>query len=490
MIRCIELLRVSTLGQADADRASLPSQKTINGRTAEQYGLTIVRSIEMAGVSGASVLLAPEMHEMVRLMRDPEIHGVIAREFSRLMRPENYSDYALLQVFVDTNTILYLPEGPINFGSRDGRLMGVMKATIGGLERLELQQKIWNAREEKRMRGEIGGSRVVLPYGVTYPWAYTADAEKVREVFRLFLSGQTSYAELSNILGVTVPGLRCVMRNPIYTGWRVIDKKRDMSARGKYPTKDGRQGDRRKVNRKPEEVIRIKVLEPLISESDFNRVQRLMDLKRENSWRSRESYEPRFTYNGYLNCICGSLIYTKYRRDDYYICRDRCGVHYMRRDKLEPALDALFGKRLTNPLFLRRHILAPLAQKRAPQGNARLLRTRLESLESKRKRILDGYFDEVITAEERELRLNDVDRERSTITAILTRQTPARILDLDRLVDVFTPFAEFELLSRGDKRRLLNTITPSIVAANYEISGLWIGLDETHMDRDSWPPPA
>ena len=35
------------------------------------------------------------------------------------MRPENYEDYALLQVFVDTETILYLPEGPIDFSNKN-----------------------------------------------------------------------------------------------------------------------------------------------------------------------------------------------------------------------------------------------------------------------------------------------------------------------------------------------------------------------------------
>src|SRR5687767_10439948 len=98
MKRCIELLRVSTLGQAANDRASLPSQRSVNKQTADRFGLNIVRSIEMAGVSGATVLMAPEMQEMIRLMRDAEIHGVVTREFSRLMRPENYADYALLQV--------------------------------------------------------------------------------------------------------------------------------------------------------------------------------------------------------------------------------------------------------------------------------------------------------------------------------------------------------------------------------------------------------
>ena len=51
-------------------------------------------------------------------MHDKEIHGVVTREFSRLMRPENYST-ALLQIFVETNTTPYLPEGPLNFATPD-----------------------------------------------------------------------------------------------------------------------------------------------------------------------------------------------------------------------------------------------------------------------------------------------------------------------------------------------------------------------------------
>src|SRR5678816_2472738 len=114
MKRCLELLRVSTAGQAAEDKASLPAQRAINRQTALAYGLTIVRTIEISDVSGAQVLLAPEIQEMLKLMNDPEIHGIVVREFSRLMRPENFSDYALLQVFVDSETWLYLPDGPIN----------------------------------------------------------------------------------------------------------------------------------------------------------------------------------------------------------------------------------------------------------------------------------------------------------------------------------------------------------------------------------------
>jgi hypothetical protein len=47
----------------------------------------------MSDVSGTAVLCAPEMQELLRLIESPDIHGVIAKEFSRLMRPENFKDY-------------------------------------------------------------------------------------------------------------------------------------------------------------------------------------------------------------------------------------------------------------------------------------------------------------------------------------------------------------------------------------------------------------
>ena len=496
MKRCIELLRVSTIGQADADRASLPSQRTVNRQTASRYDLAIIHTIEMAGVSGAAVLLAPEMQEMIRLIADPMIHGVITREFSRLMRPENFADYALLQSFVDTSTILYLPDGPIDFSSDSGMILGTVHATLGGIERKQMKRKIWAAREEKRRKGELGGSKAILPFGVTYPWAWTADAEKVREAFRLFLAGQNSYIKLSQMVGVTVAGLRSIMHNPIYTGWRVIDKKRDMTLAGLYPTPNGRQGDRRKVKRAPEDVIRVRIpaLDPLLSESEFQRVQEMMEIKRSNSLRAVENQKPRFTYNGFINCICGALVYTKKKgRPDYYLCSRKCGVKYMRRERLESVLDSLFGQRLTDPKFLQKHILAPLAHRVTPRNNTAILEAQLTTLQNKRKRIMDAYFEGVIDAGERDQRGAAVDREIVTVSGLIGRERPNPGLDLETLHATFRPFAQFDLLSRDDKRTLLNTVAPQIIAANYQIEGLWISLDgghkSSHTDTDSLVTP-
>ena len=73
MKRVIEFIRVSTEGQAAGDRASIPAQHAVNRRTCAAYGLQIVKSFEISDVSGASVLRAPEMLQMLEMMQLPEI---------------------------------------------------------------------------------------------------------------------------------------------------------------------------------------------------------------------------------------------------------------------------------------------------------------------------------------------------------------------------------------------------------------------------------
>jgi len=154
--------------------------------------------------------------------------------------------------------------------------------------------------------------------------------------------------------------MHLLLRNPIWTGWRVIDKKRDSSAAGSYASVNGRQADRRKISRAPEDVIRVKViLEPLVSEAYFAQVQRAMNLKQAKHWRSRPYLEHRFIYNGFLTCsVCGKIIHTAFARRDYYACKGRrvdhcCPTGYMSRVTLEGVLDELITTQLTSPGFLR-----------------------------------------------------------------------------------------------------------------------------------------
>ena len=308
------------------------------------------------------MLLAPEITHLIQLMQSPDIDGVVAREFSRLIRPENYADYALLQVFVDTKTVLYLPDGPIDFSNKSGRLIGTIRAAMAGMERTEILERIWTAKEEKRRRGELAQSSIVLPFGVGYDsrgFFYKPEAERVREAIRQFLAGNHSYQQLAKIVGVTPRGLAIILRNPIWTGWRVITMKRDTSPAGKYAKEGGRQADRRKIARDADDIIRRRVIdEPLISEAEFLEVQRIMDLKQAKHWRSQPDIEHRFTYNGFLICSkCGEIIHTALARRDYYACKGRrndhvCQTGYMGRERLESVLDELFSEKLTDSGFV------------------------------------------------------------------------------------------------------------------------------------------
>jgi DNA invertase Pin-like site-specific DNA recombinase len=499
MKKVIELIRVSTEGQAGSDRASIPAQRTVNTRTASAYGLKIVKTIEMADVSGAAVLQAPEMMQLMKMMEDPEIHGVVAREFSRLMRPENFGDYALLQVFVDSKTILYLPEGPMDFSSKTGRLMGTIRAAIAGLERSEILERVWLAKEEKRRRGELGQSKMVLPFGVDYEagkWFYKPEAEKVREAFRRFLAGDTNYKSLAEMVGVTPRGMHVIMRNPIWKGWRIIDKKRDMSASGKRTKPGGRQGDRRKILRSPDEIIRVKVFEePLLTEAEFDRVQLLMNTKQRKHWRTQPNYVRRFIYNGFLNCSeCGALLYTNYRRRDYYVCKNRrvgggCATPYMRRDRLEQDLDSLFSKYLSDEVFL--EAIAARYQRSANSNDNpnKLLRLQGQrtKLSERRDRVLDGYFEGVIARGDRDKRIGSINAEIASVERLMLDVDPTPTLTAASLAEAFSPFCEWDYLQRDDKRKLLQAVIPSIHVADYVVSGLSVfGSNEnTHTDTDS-----
>jgi len=509
MKKVIELIRVSTEEQAADDRASIPAQRDTNQRTAILYGLTIVRSIQFSDVSGTAVLQAPEIQELIRLMQSPDIHGVVTREFSRLMRPENFADYALLQAFVDTKTVLYLGDGPIDLASKQGRLMGILRAAMAGADRTDILERIWTAKEVKRRRGELAQSEIVLPWGVGYErnrgFFYKPEAELVREAFRQFLAGNQNYSQLAKLVGVTQRGMHLILRNPIWIGFRVIDKKRDTSAAGRYPSKNGRQADRRKIARSPDEIIRVRVIDkPLVSEADFHAVQRIMDIKQKKHWRSRPDYEHRFTYNGCLTCSrCGEPIHTALARHDYYACKGRreahtCDTKYMAREKLEAILDALFSERLTAPSFLELCIgeLRHRSESNESVVQVQRLTSELERQRAKRDRVIETFLEGILSREERDNRLETIDTQIRIVEDMLAKGKPSVSLDdLGALTDALAPLAEWRYWSREQKRTLLATLVPDIRVADYQIECLGLNPaifsnEKTRKDRGSSPRPA
>src|SRR5260370_36324547 len=144
-----------------------------------------------------------------------------------------------------------------SIASKSGRLLGTIRAALAGLERREIIERMNDAKESMRRAGKHPGGESSLPYGVTYSpktgWSYTADAEKVRTAFRLFLSGETSYTVLSRKLVIPRTNVRFILENPIYTGWRVFREKRDPANSGDVGGAGGREGSRRKNGSAPDD---------------------------------------------------------------------------------------------------------------------------------------------------------------------------------------------------------------------------------------------
>jgi DNA invertase Pin-like site-specific DNA recombinase len=489
MKKVIELIRVSTAEQAGNDRASIPAQKAANRRTAETYGLAITKTIEMTDVSGTAVLRAPEMQDLLRLIESPDVHGVVVREFSRVMRPDNFGDYVLFQVFQDTGTLLYLPDGPLDLNSRTGKLVAGLRAIIAGNELSEIRERVWSAKEEMRRAGKNPGGDVVLPYGVGYSreqgYFYKPDAENVREAFRRLLGGETSYTELGKLLGFTPQGMHTVFTNPIYNGWRVYEKKRDMSSAARRYSAGGRQGDRPKIRREPEEVIRVKVISaPLISDADFKRAQEIVRIKTLRHWKHQSGTEHRFTYSGFLLCAeCESSLYGRNCSGFYYCCRRRftpgadgfrCPTRYMQRDRLEGKLDGMFAERLTDREFVTGLLSDFDAKSEAAVARGRILRLELEikKLREKRVRVLDAFFEGLLSRAERDQRLADVDTRLRMTEEMLLREAPIPKVSLRALMTAFAPLFDWQFMNRESKRRILAVTVPEIRVSNYQVRGI------------------
>src|SRR5471030_254522 len=92
----VALVRVSTAGQADESRAGIPAQREAIRKIAAAYSIQIApeHHFELTDVSGASVLLSTDYQRFLRVLERPDISAVVTKEFSRLMRPENFGDYA------------------------------------------------------------------------------------------------------------------------------------------------------------------------------------------------------------------------------------------------------------------------------------------------------------------------------------------------------------------------------------------------------------
>jgi DNA invertase Pin-like site-specific DNA recombinase len=507
---CLELLRVSTPKQVEL--GGLESQHEDCVRIAERNRVKLhPQQIRLAGISGKNVKLTPEIEHLTALLKTGNFAGVVMVEDTRLMRPDQPEDYALLQVFADTGAKIYTATMVHDLSTPEGKMLVQILFAIAGREREVIRRRTLGKREKLRARGLCASAPNTLPPGITRVrfrdgdadrWAYDYDAKisAVRRLFDDFINGETNFRTLARSSGIHFHQVPITLSNTAYIGYRTYDKRVDpkldvldkVTQALKYSVK---------VKRPENEIERVpmlgadgKPLQPAVLPEVFARAQDLLRLKREMTWQRNNSEPEQFTYRGFLRCAhCGQrLLCIQHRAKaggpvrDYYVCKaayyaerawcdlPRCNAPRMRRQVIEPMLEDLVISKLGEPDFLYNLMQS---QRRA------LMRDDNKSqIENAKKEIsaLEGEQDRLnILFRKGRIDENELDRESARLDAALqsARKHLSRLvpsipqISPEMLAEVIAPFDRWDLLRTDDRRALLKAVCPLFDVRSTGIGG-------------------
>lgn len=324
--KVISLVRVSTQEQAEDDRAGIPAQQESVGRIIARYELDCIDTVVLTNVSGTSTFQCPDILRLLQRLATNEVGGIVITRMDRLLRPDKYGDFALLGAIQSAGAMIFDETGVIDLSSDHGFLSAGFSALFAGQEIRTFKRRVSAGKEIKRRKGECPNSHITLPLGVGYnrklqQWYYKDGIEKVETAFRLLDEGKCeSLASVAESIGMTPRGVAHILRNKIYIGFKEYTWKRGE----KYPSKDGRQSDRKKVKRSPKEIISTQVISvPAIDPVRFERVQKILDTVN-SLWRvSRTGGRPHLGSSILVCSRCGRNLNCKPGKGEkggYYVC--------------------------------------------------------------------------------------------------------------------------------------------------------------------------
>jgi DNA invertase Pin-like site-specific DNA recombinase len=373
-----EWLRVSTKRQTYA--GGIETARKITLEIAKRFELNMRWSIDLPGISGTRVMLTRQIKELVRLITVEGCRHIAVKETSRLMRPERYIDYQILDVFRDNNVTLYTPDKAWDFSSPDERMMFQICISMAGRERELIQSRTTIKREELRTDGLCASGSNTLGLCIGYDrkakdYFPKPEADQAKQLFELFTSGMTSFRQLALKTGVNPWRIPKILENTSYIGIRTYTYRAGESVYND----DDTLSYQKMVKREAPLVTKMAgfTAEPflyptIVTEDMFQQAQRLLAVKREQdirgSRKNNEEDDP-FLFRGFLRCDCGGNIMCLLRSTgrNYYCCinalagvkrvsgyQDKtCDSYCMRAERADVALELLVTEKIGNPKFIR-----------------------------------------------------------------------------------------------------------------------------------------
>ncbi len=458
-MKLLGIARVSTEEQAGDNGAGLNRQHDAIQRVAEANDAKLLGIVNIVDVSGSDVGTSKEwLTQVLPIIADPDVHIAIDA-LDRLIRASNFAAFGVLAACQHTSTRIYTPAGTHDLARPDGVLVSGLLALIGGKEKAEIVRRSQAGKEAKRQRGQWVQSVEFLARGIAYDrktqtWSYTAEADGVREMFRLAADGATQ-AEIGRRTCVPSQTIRSLLQNSIYDGRLVFASR----ASGRMANSK----HQKKVARPAERVVDVRVFseaEQLVPHELWLSVQTRLRTAEHAHRRTREATAPSSWASSFLfsarepdadgaaarrHIVYGCSTGAGLRAAPRYMCRckhgdasghlRRCGLVGFRCDVVNPCLDRYLTE-LTHSDWLVGAAFEAVNQAKAPDTAALGERTAraLAALARREKRLLDLYEHEGIDLREHAARRDVIKTERAVLQQALASAAVVPVVPSERAI--------------------------------------------------------
>ena len=314
-------IRVSTDDQAKGDSPEHHLERAKLYAKAKDFEVREV--YDLAGVSGKSVKEHPEAKRMLADVKRGHIKGLVFSKLARFARNTKelleFADH-----FQQHNAALVSLDESIDTSTPAGRLFYTVIAAMAQWEREEIGARV---RSSIGIRAKLGKPiSGACPYG--FMWKdkklvqNPIEAAIRREAFELFLKLRRKGAvarELNKRGYRTRQGAQWL--DSYVT--RVLE---DASAKGVYVQNRTKRVGNWKSEPKPESEWGTIEVEPIVSESMWNEVNRIVEEQRKAM--TKPARRPKHIFAGKLRCKCGLAMYVLSATPKYFCekCRTRIPI--------------------------------------------------------------------------------------------------------------------------------------------------------------------
>ena len=449
-LRAVTLVRVSTSEQAAEGRSGPERQRLSNEAVIKATGYDVVEAIEIIDVSGTNSFDCSEMRRLVYMIETRQVDVVVVSEMSRIFRPDSLESFGSLDVFKRNGVLLNCGGTIHDMASPEGFLSSGIMSLLGGYERLSMLRKMLQSKEASRANGFCPSAAITLPLGLEYNrstnlFRYGPEIWKIQEAFRLVdEEGIRNFSEIGRRVCIHHRTLKNLLGNPYVIGIRSYTKMRDPNRKGVKA--GGRQGDRPKISRPPEQVISVRIIPPeqqAVADDRFERVQLFLAEMADRHVRFVAPFKGinLLTGIGFCGC-CSERIYTsnrskrspnKEKSRGYYLCKShfylfkdkmqKCSQAWMTREAMDALLSEFVVRFLQDEIFISAILKHAQAKQRpsvvALDSMPSQIRQQISALENKDKRLLDAIEEGVLSLAEAKQRRQRLEEEKHRLLLTL-----------------------------------------------------------------------